>query len=519
MYVSVWIDSFLVFAISLAIRIFSVRGALQDYDSRAHLYWALKLKQSGGGPFSPVSVDVVTSAPFYYPFMWHWLISRLPLRYVLKYQAIANPLLDAFFCIVVFHVAIGVGFSQREAYLATALYLTTPMWFSRFSMGPRIRSFTPRLSGEIATNCFFVFSLLPLNLPTVVTSSLAVIFGIFTLTSSKFGIQALIFLTPLVTIFTNNAAPVGYLAVSLALVVALSGGAYWKALSTQVSHLTWYFRKNIKREMPVSNRNTIGPQFKKIKEESISRYFFRIFSLCCSQNSYAGVLIKLPLLIFLIGSMPAVEIGRLPQHIIMPVFAAVVVYVLINIPVLLFLGEAERYINHVAIFVVLAAVSTAGQMGVEVYLCVFVAYGMLWIFFEGGLVPRLMQNSIGRETDANKVIEFLKKYPKTVVVNFPFHACGGIYRIMTETHHETVFVDGQVGIAHEYAARFAANYPFIKLESLNEMKSDLGVTVLIVNNLDLKRQMGCGWRPPLEWRQVDIGCSLHTLYVASSANG
>ena len=97
-----------VFVGSFALRCFAGRGVKQNFDSYAHIYFAKCLKESSGGPFSPVSVAVKTSHPFYNPFMWHWLIGLFSITWVMRYQHLINPFLDALFSLFIFWLAIGL---------------------------------------------------------------------------------------------------------------------------------------------------------------------------------------------------------------------------------------------------------------------------------------------------------------------------------------------------------------------------------------------------------------------------
>ena len=108
-------------------------------------------------------------------------------------------------------------------------------------MGPRISSFTPRLSGEIATNLFFCFTLLPIGLPNYVLFFLGGLCSFYVLSSSKFGVQALFFITPLVSILSLSLIPICGLLLGITLLSILSNGTFLDSMKQQLGHLTWYF--------------------------------------------------------------------------------------------------------------------------------------------------------------------------------------------------------------------------------------------------------------------------------------
>ena len=505
-----------VFIILLAFiaRVLAGRGVRQDHDSRAHLYYALRLKKLRGGPFSSITVDVVTSPSFYNPFMWHWLVSLLPIRFVMKYQNLCNPLLDSLFAAFVYWAAIKIGFSHFDAICSTSLYVLTPNWFSRLAMGPRTHSFTPRLSGEIATNIFFAVILLPLGLSNTLTIILAIISCLFVLTSSKFGIQALLFLTSIISVFIGTLEPIIYLLISVFIACLLSNGKFFKSIKKQLDHLRWYFFKNLRGEMHVSNRNKIGPEYFYKKGENVFKYSLRVFRLLCTNNSFAGVVIKLPILILIFVGISNANFKWDCPYLFFPVIAATLVYLIINIPQLLFLGEAERYLNHIAIFIVLLVVNIVGQLEWEFLIYGFWLYGILYLLGESFILPKFNYSTLSKaNNDADAIINYLKKIPQTVVLSFPFHTCDGFYRIMTETLHKTVFIGGTISIEKKYADRFNSNHPYVKLKKLDEMRLDLGVNILVINNFHKIKILGPNWTPPKNWNIVDLGCEITTVYI------
>ena len=153
----------LVFA--LLMRLAAIRGEVQQFDSHGHLYFAKELKTQKQGPFGSIKVKVLGVDYFNHPYLWHWIIGIFPIDFVIKNQKFWNPIIDSFVSILVYLVALKLDFTKNEAFLAYALYLFSPMWFSRLAIGPRINSFTPRLAGEVVSNFFFIVVCLPIGAP------------------------------------------------------------------------------------------------------------------------------------------------------------------------------------------------------------------------------------------------------------------------------------------------------------------------------------------------------------------
>ena len=504
----------LLFAIAFFFRMLACRGAVQSFDSYGHLYYVSVLKTQNQGPFGSITIKVVEGVAYSTPFLWHWILGFFPIKLVVKHQKFWIPVVDSIFAVIIFIVAKRIGFSNELAILTFALYIFTPMWFSRLAICPRIQSFTPRHSGEIATNLFFVMTCLSLGMPIWLSAVLGVCFAFYVLSSSKFGVQALLFLTPLVSIFSLSVIPLVSLLVALTLLAVASKGAFVNSIKQQFGHLRWYFLKNLKGGMAVSNRNRLDGLYLRRVDEGLLHYLARVLIMLIVRNSYTGVLLKMPIIVFVVFAWVLVPVSIIPSAYLAPVWASLIVYCLINLPPLLFLGEAERYLNHVAAFIILASVQVSLQLDLTAVLWVLVAYGALYLLAEAFVLPRLTKNTGVTEIDSQKVIDFLRDQVSTAVLAYPYHAGGGVYRIMSETSHKTVF---PFAITEDFLkkieTKFSAKYPYIDITKLDAMHRELGVSVLVVLKAAVDENLGPNWAPSSEWHEVDLNLKLQKVFV------
>jgi cation transport ATPase len=157
-------------------------------------------------------------------------------------------------------------------------------------------------------------------------------------------------------------------------------------MSSQLKHLIWYFRKNLKGEMEISRRNSFSKLFSPLSSGEglllrVGLVLFRIIAL----NSYTSVLTKMPVLLVAIALYWASlwnGANHSEAHIVAPVIAAVIIFFLINLPPLLFLGEAERYLNHVAFFVVAMATTLVLDADLSWIIFAVLGYGCVFWFVE-----------------------------------------------------------------------------------------------------------------------------------------
>lgn len=502
-----------------AIRLLVTVGERPSFDTFAHLYFAKEVKRQEAGPFGEITTKVVGSKGFRQPFLWHWLVSRFPIPLVLSNQRWINPVLDAIFGAFLYVVALSLGFGREAAAWTAVLYLSTPMWFSKFSQGPRLANLTPRLFAEVITNIFFIVTLVPLGLPLWGVIGGGSITAAAVLLSSKFGLQALVFLVPLVAVLTGSTLIIVSLAGGIVLALIVSRGQFLHSLARQINHLIWYFRKNLEGEMPISDRNSVARLIRGKGDHGDPReYLLRLAQRMLSLNSFTSVFIKMPVLYVGVGLCIWLSVtgGTMPPgHLIAPVVAALAVYFIINLPTFLFLGEAERYLNHVAFFIVASCVYASINAGMQWLLVFLVAYGLLYLAVEFVASSTLFaERNHERERCDRNVISYLNSLDdRTVVLLYPFGAAVGVFRVMLETPHKVLYnFTTMEEFAEKFEREYAADYPYVDLTKLESMAGEFRVGVLVAYEKALVERGYTDWDPGEAWRSRDVGEPLYRTY-------
>lgn len=499
-------------------RLLVVRSSVTRFDAYGHMYFAKEIKRQRTGVFGEIILNIVGSTGFIQPFLWHWLVARFPIDRVVRFQRWINPMLDALFALAIYFIVLWCGLGKVYALYASALYICTPMFFSVVSKGPRISSFTPRLSSELATNLFFVVSLLPLGLPEWAAITIAAVLAAFVILASKFGLQALLFITPLVSLLLLTPDPLLSMMLGFVGVLAVSRGKFWASVSAQVKHLVWYCKKNLKGEMPISRRNSFKALFQMDPSKGKITNLLNIAYQMATVNSYTSVLVKMPVLLAVLGLYIVAwqtEGVQIEYTYLMPVLAGVIVFFVINYPPFLFLGEAERYLNHVAFFIVLAVVQLSVELSTHWVLWSVLGYGVLYWFAEVLFLGRYASKAMGANNKAfGEIIDHLVSVnTPLVVLVYPYVSGGGVYRVMLETDHKVIFV---FGISEEFSKTFdreyADTYPYVKLNQLDRMSEDLGVNCVVVFKKALENKGLGQWEPLPEWQKMDLGGSVYDVY-------
>ena len=507
-----------ILVLGLVSRLLVVWNANTRFDTYGHLYFIKELKRQKTGPYGSIIARVVGARRYSQPFFWHWLLGQcLSENIIVNHHKWINPVIDVLFAVGCYYLTLYSGHGESASMQVAALYLMTPIWFSRLATGPRINSFTPRLISEVGVNLFFITTILSFGLPFWLELLIGACLSSLVLLASKFGLQALLFLTPLISLTIFDPAPVLSLLLGFGVCILLSRGQYVNAVKEQLTHLIWYFNKNIKGEMAVSDRNKISDLFSDIS--SVKDALKAIVKLV-TRNSFVSVLVKMPVLVgvgglLICAYLDGVNISTYAVY-LWPVIVGFSVFCLINIPVALFLGEAERYINHISFFVVSSAVLLSHQLQMEVVIWALMIYGLLFLLLES-FVLHLFEPQYVKEKIETDIISDLKASDKELVVLcYPYHAVG-VFRVMLETEHKTVFVFmTEPEFSERFNEKYAGAYPYVKLESLPEMSEQLGVNYLVIERKQLgKNGYSSDWNPGPGWSKQSITTGIYDVYVKS----
>ena len=501
----------LVLFLSSLTRLLPLARANPDFDTYGHLYFAKEVKDQKSNPWGSITLKVWGGGIFHHPFYWHWLVGFFSIDKVLRYQKWINASIDIAFTIFLYLIMLEFGLSELESLLGICLYLFTPMWFSRISTGPRVTSLTPRLLSEILLNVLFIIIIIYVEHGLGIYAIPAVILCSLIILSSKFGIQALLFLGVVTGVLMPSMELLLAAAGGFIVTVLVTGGQIVSSLREQLRHLTLYYKKNSSGLAAISNRNSqLASKFlANFKEKK----WQEIIKLLLVTNSYTAVIFKMPILLVLFLFL-MLEESSIERVFLMPIFASVLIYFLVNRPKLLFLGEAERYLNHVALLIVISSVTIASEIQSYWPLWLLVFYGISYWLAEVVLFTFM---SPARERDkADRVVEkFLSNddMPR-LILSYPYHAVG-VFRIMLCTPHHVIYTVNMNGnIREEFVKEFEADYPYIRLDKLDELVAKTGLNTLILRRRSLVIRGHAGWcpSPSQGWRKKELPQSEYDIY-------
>ncbi|MDB3862221.1 hypothetical protein N9313_01490 [Flavobacteriaceae bacterium] len=476
-----------------------------NFDTYGHLYFIKEIKTQKVGPFDEIETKVSGSKKFKSQFLWHWFLSFLPTKFLNTYHKYINPILDILFSIFIYLITLNIGYKIEIAFQLSVLYLFTPLWFSRFSIGPRVKSLTPRLLSEILTTIFFMVTILPLKIDLIIQSFVSVFLGSIVILSFRFGLQAILFISIIFAIFSLNLFPLLTLVVSIFLSVLISRGKFIETLKFQAVHLKWYFKKNLKGEMSISNRNNIRFHLNKLKEGSKRVKFKDLISIILINNSIGSIILKLPLYIFILFF----TIRGIFENVIYfndlfyLILSGTIIFFVVSTPLFLFIGEAERYLSHISYFIILNYLILVKETNFIYLTNILIFYGVIYWIFEIGY--SLKKNLIKSSEESNLVFNYIENLDKKIILAFPYHAIGGVWKIMLNTKHEVVcHMASDKDYRNYIEQKYSLKYPYLNLNLVEEMHIEFGLNLIIIEKNALDKNGFKNWAPPPNWTTKNL---------------
>ena len=514
----IFISFLSIFGLALVVRLLACIQKQSSFDSFGHLLFAKLLREQKKGPFHPIMLNVLEPSPLYKPFLWNWFVGFMRLSFILKYAKYINGVLDAIFVFIICVLLHFSGFKTQVVYLTALIYIFSPMLFSDVSTGPRISGFTPRLSSEIALNLLWMLLLLPLPLSNFWIFTLTTLLVFYVLNSSKFGIQALFFLTPLITLLELTPTPLYSLAGGLILSITLGKKFFINQLESQRKHLIWYYKENANNNSHISNRNSLThlfPDKNIIGLRAILHFLHNALSI----NSYLAVTLKLPIanLALLVISYNIIYSQAINDlNIMAPAIAAFIIFFAVNNKNFLFLGEAERYLNHVVVFVILIPVTFFLESNYEwaIFLVIFsgFVYWLMETFFWYRFKNYLLDNE-GK--DRGKIIDDLQSTDAELkILLYPYVAMGGVFYVLLKTKHTLLYQFGvQKELTDKLHQHYSSGYPFVRLEKLDELAKEYDINYVVIDKEHLKKNYPIGLALSNQWVKKDLELTAYDVYV------
>lgn len=481
---------------AMLIRLLSGYKSPVNFDTYGHLYYASEIKEQKVGPFSGIKTNAYGSAKHYHPFLWHWLVSQLPIDIVLKKQKYISFFTDALIASGIFYFLQYTSNEISKALLGCLLYLFSPIFFSSLSTGPRVNSLTPRLFSEGLGFLLTILLIISNSIPYTIWFSLVVLASMFLLISQKFGTQVVWFIFPIFSLLSGDLTLLYILVLASLLAIIISRGSYLNIFGRHVLHSLNHFNLNRAGKLPLSDRNSLKwlLHWKALSTK-------QIFRELVVRNSFSAISLKYPLVllfIFLICTDLGSNGLRSFNTAELLTLSALIVSLITSTRFFIFLGEAERYLVYVAPATIVSVLKLADENGYMPLVYLVIALGI--IFWVSEITLNFFRKPSTHEIASKKVVSFLNNSSlEGGVLSVPYHAVG-VYRIMLETGRNIIFPtfmeDSKV---LSFTKAFEERYPFIDVNKIDKICEQYPIKYVIV---DTEKVLFYGNLESASWRRL-----------------
>jgi len=433
-------------------------------------------------------------SPYDYPPLFHYLLALLGTRARERAEVWLSGVID------VGNVAVFYWLARRLDATLWAGHGPSPLMLSALlaispallavGTGPRAYQATPRVLGEVWFNLAVAAALLfylgdgwPCYAAAVAAAALVCL-------SSKFSVQALLFMLPVIGLLLKSPSLAALPLLGMGLAVVLSGGFYLRVLRGQIGHLYLFSRWTAQHYPNVLRKNRWQdivnlPHYLLANRQEAYRVFFL-------DNSYVILLTRNPQLLFLgygwlVGGL--VPWGP-PAAAALWAWAAasLAVFLLTSLRPLLFLGEPERYVEHALIPLYLLAGYAAWGLGVfDTFSAVTAAYSLTLYGLYVLLFRRLFRVDPEAARDQEEAFAFLRNWPGRLRL-LPL---GSIYGLAYWSGQEVFYSSGNFATCYMPIAQFRNIYKILGVprENLRDILDGYGLDGFVA----FKKALAAAW--------------------------
>ena len=356
--------------------------------------------------------------------------------------------------------------SAHYSFLVCLIYSLSLINFSNISIGPRVSAFTPRLFSEILVNIFCVIFIL--NFESLSTSIILILslLSYLIFSSSKFGSQ-FIFLFSILFSFINFSYTLSIpVLIGFIFCIIFHNRSFFNYLIYYFHFQKNYFTSILQKKIFTHKRNNFDYLIKLLKLK------LHINNLIV-WNTFISIIYKFPYLFCILYYLPFLE-----RNIFCFVMSVIVLFVLTSLKWFLSLGEAERYISHSSVALLIITIQHIPEPLIIGLLFIM----LLFIIHEFRYINKI-------QPTYNKLYKFLVSIKPSILCLFPLYAAGGHWRSLLETKHKVLSpIPGgcNSSLLNTLNNEYLTYNPYYNLNKLDDLNKNYGVNLFIIFKPELK---------------------------------
>jgi hypothetical protein len=417
-----------------------------------------------------------------YPILFHQILSFFPQKTVDWLEPLLGTILEMLQALLVFGVSYGIAHMYWHttepieiAFITSAIFAFTPLLLNR-----HVYWLSPRPFGMLLNMCAFINTVMYLLTDSFWFALGTVVFSALTGLSSKFGMQALIFILLGMSILNLDYSLILILGCGFTLALLISRGYYWQILQGHIRHSRFYLNYLADR-----NLATLSFNLKQIVLWPLILLRSPRYAIQLLFTHYVFISFSLfPWSVLLVISyfyQPRWLGGNVEQIFLSWYLAALGAMLLTSTKWLRFLGESNRYIANAVMPVCLLVTYRLIKLE-EPLLWLFA--GMLMLINIAGLVFMWISQSHYRLQTANSdreiLYKWIKQQPASTILTIDLRLC---FLMCFRTPHQGVnlFINVATGSKQEAFKRLIPKwYPF-PAQDLWRLVREFDVNLLIVD--------------------------------------
>ena len=478
----------------------------ESSDQFYHFLWAEKIRENkfkcpkrAKGFLLPGIYD--------YPPLFHYLLALFSRNKREQLAPFFSAIIDTIHVLVIYtfilyvaqtpEFAIYIPNPSLTACVAALLFATSPSLLYH-GVGPRAFHATPRTLGELFFTVSFLFGCIYYLQESLLALFLSCIFAGLVFLTSKFGSQVMIFFSIILALFLQSLFFITLPVFGLIAALALSRGHYRKVFIGGIKH-SLHIRNTLHRTF-LKYRNNPS-EFKNIIS-NIKKKDFIEFSRSClriiTDNTYVILVIRNAMLFgvfyLVLKQLEFATTNNVLFFLFSWIVASLIIFFLTSLRPFLFLGEAERYIEHSvpAQVILLSVLFTFTSPSIHLMLIALLTYHGLFYAANIALIYGVYKSSYSGGDDKEELFNWLTTEAVTGKK---------ILTIPDTDHNELVYKT-------DNAVLFPpANFTLITEDLFNDLWGELpwptrdlqrliesyGLDIIIVNKKQIDYSLKRGW--------------------------